>query len=154
MRSRRGSTSLMGHLLAEQTSETLEPGPNPALHRALRLPEELRDLLIGVAAVVRGHEWDALGVRELQERVAHVSPRGGQPTVDVARSHQGLTAGVVLLLAPGSGAVRSEQVDGAGVGDGEEEAAQGAAGRIEPVGLLPDAQEDRLGNLFGPRMVA
>ena len=146
--------AVTGHLRCPRAdqlgAQALQPGSDAALHRALRLVQQVRDLTVGVAAEVGQGDGLALDVGELVERLLDVLGHG---EVDAprarGRSPPRRCGGASRSSRSAPGRLGPQQVDRAAVALGEQVGAQRAPLGVELLGLVPDAEEHLLHDLLG-----
>ena len=129
-------------------------GSDPALHRALWLLEDDRDLAVGLASEVGELDRGPLLVRQLDHRVLDVRCDLEVPhlVLDVVAGLGGSSQ--VSLLALASRRLGSQPVDRPAVALREQVCAQRASSRIKLLGFVPQPKEHLLHDLLRLRAVA
>ena len=111
-----------------------------------------RHLFVGVAAEVGQLDGLAELVGQCAQRLLHLVGDGHVPdlAVDVVAGRGRLARGPLLTLPPGH--LGADEVDRLPVGAGQEEGAQRAPLGIELLRVVPQVEEDLLGDLLGGRI--
>ena len=137
----------------ECRAQTQESGSDPALHGALGLLQENRDLFVGVPTEVRELDRGAFAVGDGRQRgtdgfgLGEVEHLALEVVVVARRSER------FALLTRATGALGAQEVDRAAVHLGEEERAHRTAVGVVAFGLAPGPNEHFLHDLFGERPI-